>query len=870
MTSATNTVLGTILKWSEKRPLWQRDALRRIVLNGTPDKNVINELLLLCKQEHGGENSGLEPQPLEQRHLPANPEKSESISLTGIKNVVGVNQLAPNQDLKFEPSGLTIIYGSNGSGKSGYARILKRACRSRHAGEIMPDIYDDNPPESASAEISIKKNDGSLTLVNWLDGEPKSDDLSAITVFDRDSASVHLRIKNDIWFRPFGLDIPDDLAGVSKALQAELNSEKESIEAARSEAFHNPFWSVSSTLGALLNGLKNDTDINAYRSQQPFSDQDEARLQELQKDLNQDPKKAAQEQNQTANRIRGMLETMEGLETALSHEEVSKILEAEKQANLARQVADKAAKDAFGDLKIDGVGTPVWKGLWESAKAYSDSLKKTTQPFPPKTGDTCVLCHQTIGPEVASRMDGFESFVRADTETKATAAAKRSAEEIQKLVNLRIDMRLLAPARKLLKEKQPETARAVLRFLASARLRRLKILRSIETKSEMQIPSLAPLQKEKIESIIAEITKYAASLLSTDDASSRAALEEERNELVDRKQEDALLSIASTEIQRLKKLTLIEKCLGDMTTTKITNLGNKIADELITPTMRDQFHNEIVDLVANRVNVEVVRSGGNYGSPKYEVRFLRKPKAKVGDVLSEGEQTCVALASYLTELANASHNSALVFDDPVSSLDHRWRSKVARRLAKEALTRQVIVFTHDLIFVNDLDELAAEQSVPVKHAHLTRGSQGVGIVNDNLPWRASGVPDRIDKLEKSARAAKVHFDNGEEESYRAATLDIYDELRAAWERGLEDIVFAGVLLRHRDYIKPTHLNKVIVLDQNDVDIFKSGFEKCCDYINSHDPSRGRDAEPPDPTELMQDITCLRDWAKTLKDKHNAL
>jgi wobble nucleotide-excising tRNase len=33
-----------------------------------------------------------------------------------------------------------------------------------------------------------------------------------------------------------------------------------------------------------------------------------------------------------------------------------------------------------------------------------------------------------------------------------------------------------------------------------------------------------------------------------------------------------------------------------------------------------------------------------------------------------------------------------VYDDPVSSLDYKWREGVARRLVQEAKTRQVIVF----------------------------------------------------------------------------------------------------------------------------------------------------------------------------------
>ncbi len=96
--------------------------------------------------------------------------------------------------------------------------------------------------------------------------------------------------------------------------------------------------------------------------------------------------------------------------------------------------------------------------------------------------------------------------------------------------------------------------------------------------------------------------------------------------------------------------------------------------------MRDRFQQEIVALAGNRVCVEVARSGGKFGSPQTEVKLKANPKAKVHDVLSEGEQTSAALASYLTELANAARNSALVFDGPVSSLDHRWRSKVTKHL----------------------------------------------------------------------------------------------------------------------------------------------------------------------------------------------
>ena len=277
-----------------------------------------------------------------------------------------------------------------------------------------------------------------------------------------------------------------------------------------------------------------------------------------------------------------------------------------------------------------------------------------------------------------------------------------------------------------------------------------------------------------------------------------------------------------------------------------------------------------VRLAADRVRVEVVRSGGQFGSPHYQVRFFANPKAKVHNVLSEGEQTCVALAAFLTELATASHDSALVFDDPVSSLDHLWRDKVAERLVDETKRRQIIVFTHDLIFVNDLYDKAERAGAKAKMVTLSRAPAGAGVVGDGLPWRASRIADRIDKMEKAARATRELYERNDEEGYRNAALPIYGDLRATWERALEDIVFAKVIHRHRDYIDTKHLKKVTVLDEADCVVFDAGYKRCCDLIEAHDPSRSRDGAVPSPDDILKDIKTLSDWATFLRDRQKAI
>jgi len=72
-------------------------------------------------------------------------------------------------------------------------------------------------------------------------------------------------------------------------------------------------------------------------------------------------------------------------------------------------------------------------------------------------------------------------------------------------------------------------------------------------------------------------------------------------------------------------------------------------------------------------------------------RLLHRPallgaarSAAVNKVLSEGEQTALGLSGFLTEVVFDGTRSAVVLDDPVTSLDHERRSLVARRLVELA------------------------------------------------------------------------------------------------------------------------------------------------------------------------------------------
>jgi hypothetical protein len=119
-----------IVKWSETRPAWQRDVLRRVAtgvaLSGADYDQLIDDML--SGQQPDDVTFGL-------AELPQVAAEDPPVRLLSIAEPEHVNALASDQPLTFEACGLTIVYGDNGSGKSGYARLLKRITRARWARE---------------------------------------------------------------------------------------------------------------------------------------------------------------------------------------------------------------------------------------------------------------------------------------------------------------------------------------------------------------------------------------------------------------------------------------------------------------------------------------------------------------------------------------------------------------------------------------------------------------------------------------------------------------------------------------------------------------------------------------------------------------
>jgi len=109
-----------VLAWAASRPVWQRDALRRLVQHGSLRVADIDELVALCL------DPTLPFDPISDAHVSSQGDVGEPIAILRIENPTGINALASDQKLEFAKVGLSIVYGDNGSGKSGTQRCATR------------------------------------------------------------------------------------------------------------------------------------------------------------------------------------------------------------------------------------------------------------------------------------------------------------------------------------------------------------------------------------------------------------------------------------------------------------------------------------------------------------------------------------------------------------------------------------------------------------------------------------------------------------------------------------------------------------------------------------------------------------------------
>ena len=121
---------------------------------------------------------------------------------------------------------LPLSIGHNGSGKSGYCRILKKFCRAIVKDTIHPDVFATGTPAPAEARIRYKlEGSKDVSGVTWRDGVEGPSDIAHLSVFDSHNARLYVDERNRIDYLPYEIELLTRFGQLLTRLQDDLSTE---------------------------------------------------------------------------------------------------------------------------------------------------------------------------------------------------------------------------------------------------------------------------------------------------------------------------------------------------------------------------------------------------------------------------------------------------------------------------------------------------------------------------------------------------------------------------------------------------------------------------------------------------------------------
>lgn len=727
------------------------------------------------------------------------------LRLLEIKDFIGVNAIPEDCSVKFGPN-LTLIYGMNGSGKSGLGRLLGNACFSRGNREILPNVKKKADQKiTAGATFLIHVDDAPETQkINYTLGTDKKE-LKRFSIFDAKSVRIHLDEPNRVNFVPAHIRIFDKVADTISKIEHKLSLEK------YRKRKENPFASmflddkeISSTASfcKLISASTKDEDLLKHAN---FNAEiDEEKILQLEKEIAEKrkldiPKKKSQ--------LMSDRESLKALKTQLG--EIGDFFTPAKAHEVNKRIDDIREKEnilqglsvsKFDDGLFKTIGSAEWKSLISAAKLLYENEKTVNEGKEPAH---CLLCHQELRPQEKALFANYWKFLSNTAETELSQLKQTQADFLETLKRIKQTFPEFLPTDagiKILTDEDP-TYLATLEsdFTKLASLLDSWISR-VSKFDKVHCENVSAIDLVKIDTLISTKTIEAANL--TDPSKEIAELV---TQLVSLKHRKAVTGRKESALEYLSWLRWSRK-------TDVVNFAG--VKSAMTKKRTEAFTAGVAARYIEVFNEELEALGcspglmlsvsGHQGDTVKEYKFEFAENYNVTQILSEGEQNACSLADFLTENQIDQHNCGIVFDDPVTSLDHERKEKIARRLVIEAGRRQVIIFTHDIVFMSQLVKHANNQ-VPYL-THWMKNVNGIpGRIEENTSPRLANVTS----LKRESENAVSGFESLKPKDQERALGIGFDHLRAACEALIEERLFANTIQRYDDHIKVQNLEEVV-------------------------------------------------------------
>lgn len=773
----------------------------------------------------------------------------EPMVIESISELRNVNAIEEGQTLAFEPAGVNVVWGANGAGKTGYARVLKKAGRTLYAEDILANIYkagDGRPKATLIVRVGDEEQREELDL-----GGESPASLARICVADSHAGQIYLSEETEADYVPTSLSGLTRLASGLDAVKAVLVRRRDGVQV---PSLNPTSFGVGTKVADLLSRMNADTSKDDLRTLAALDETEQARRLELRRTLGEIHAMQAPKLREAAEREAGeLVQLRDDLATVATHlnaTAIEDIVEREKALKEAGDAADLVAR-RFDAEPLSEIGSQAWRALWAAARRYAEHSGQDFLAAHDRA--LCPLCMQSLSADAQRRFTSFDEFVRDDVNAQLTKLQKKKAATLSGLPDITVIRERHRGSTALLGEGEGEPGAAVCNWLEAA-------AQGLERIGKGEFEGLQGLgHPPDLSACIEKRNEEADRQRKIERAERSERAKKDLAELDARHFLGERLGDVISRLTALKEIARIESAIAKVGTGGVSRKIGSFAEEFVRAGLEEALKRQLRALELRDINV-VPKTHTVRGQTFVGLVLKTTDDVSLTSVLSQGEQRRLALAMFLAEMDVRSDPSPIVLDDPTSSIDQEGRRRIARTLLQLGERRQLVVFTHELSLVMDLQRYSTSDS-QISIQHVTRLGETVGHVRPSLPWDGLSAKERRGDLDQKLMKLRKDYEGRDEEKYRLHAVDFCARLREAFERAVEDLVLAGVITRRNDDVHTKKL-RVINYTVEICDLVDRGMSENSPWV--HDRPYADGNLPPSPEELKEGLDVLSALLKAVE------
>lgn len=853
------TATDFLIEWTENKN-WKNHLLNTVLQNKEIEINAItNEIIDIILNNKTVNLCASQTQVAAQTQL----------YIKEIKTPVNINALCTETSCEFGKN-LNVFYGENGTGKSSYVKIFRKLADNFYTNEknlnIMSNIYTHKKTIDKTSEIQTMtvcySCDGNESCEQCVDINVKHSDLSKINVFD--SSSVNPLLNTDLTFSvlPKGFNYFSQLTVLVDNIKAKIQELVNNKQLEQNKIFIDSSFSiVTGDIANITSNVHNISKLDSFLETNYSLPEDvdiqiehlDNNIKELQSSNPVDKIKILDTQKVKLESIKKSFKLLSGKVNSDNINAVNGFIEQYDELIVQEK---KYNKDFSSKVQHVARVNNEWISFMNAAKEYYKSIGVEL----PEINTGCIFCGQSLEKQ---HIDLIEScFQHINSETNKLK--KEVDKKIQSYVMPELAVTLLDEDEKLFTEDKKafiEKLKTTINLIDKNK----KIFKeNIENKK--RVPEECFIN---LEDIINEITKEIENIDSKIKALGKS--NQEVTELVNNLNSQKNVLLRKNKIHESRELfkkwyeykvniDLLNKIKNKFTTNSLTTKSKLAFQEIVAGNYSNTFNGYCLELGVSGVGISISSQKGQSKRGKYVVN----ENIKVTEIMSEGEQKAIALAEFATDLNIRKNFCTTIFDDPVTSFDYKRAEKIADMIYKISKERQVIVFTHNIMFYYYLYNCCCKdknkENKFFKIEEFDRDNKGLISVS------AEGRLENLNEVTKKIKNASQKIDSksclGDElERTLKAT---YSDIRTWCELIVEEGFLKKIIRRYEPDIKFTFVPKITSEFVNYLSGVSDLFNKSCRYMLGHSQPNETQNIKPSREEFSNDLAFILDLFEKYK------